>query len=94
MNKYELLYIVEPDVDEERRNKILERIKGVVEQNGQIENIDEWGNRKLAYEINEKTEGFYALVTFESDKDTPKELNRVLKITDNVMRSMITRVDN
>ena len=61
-----------------------------IKANGTLTNIDEWGKRKLAYEINYESEGYYVLYTFTSAPDFPAELDRVLKITDGVMRSMIT----
>ena len=94
MNKYELLFILKTDAQEERRAQILERLTGIIEgDGGQVENVDEWGNRKLAYEINKTAEGYYTLVNFDTPVDTPKELSRVLRITDDVMRHMIVRLE-
>ena len=69
---------------------LTEKFKAMIEASGTLENVDEWGKRKLAYEINYESEGYYVLYTFTSAPDFPAELDRVLKITDGVMRSMIT----
>lgn len=93
MNKYELLCVFEPNTEEEKRNQFLDRLKDVIESNGEIENVDEWGLRKLAYEIDKIKEGYYVLINFNTDPDIPKELDRNLKIADNVIRHMIVRVE-
>ncbi|MBM7614694.1 30S ribosomal protein S6 [Alkaliphilus hydrothermalis] len=93
MNKYELMYILKPSTEEEKRTQLLEKFKGIVEADGEVENVDEWGNRKLAYEISKVNEGYYVLVNFNSSADVPKELDRNLKIADEVIRHMITRLE-
>ncbi|AOY75436.1 30S ribosomal protein S6 [Clostridium formicaceticum] len=93
MNKYELLCIFEPNTDEEKRNQLLDKFKGIVETDGEIENVDEWGLRKLAYEINKVKEGYYVLINFTTNPDVPKELDRNLKIADEVIRHMIIRIE-
>lgn len=92
MNKYELIYILKPDVEEEKRTQMLERFRGIIEADGTIENVDEWGNRKLAYEINKINEGYYVLVNFSSQAEVLNELTRILKIADEVIRHMIIKV--
>ena len=87
---YELLYIIDPDKGEEGIAAIVEKFKALIEEHGTINEIDEWGKRKLAYLINDKPEGYYVLVKFTSAPSFPAELDRVLKITDGVMRSLIT----
>ncbi|MCC5908983.1 MAG: 30S ribosomal protein S6 [Clostridiaceae bacterium] len=91
MNKYELLFILQPNVEEEKRNQLIEKFKGVIEADGTVEEVDEWGLRKLAYEINKTKEGYYVLINFEATAELPKELNRNLKIADEVMRYMVVR---
>ena len=86
---YEVLYIIDPDAGEEGTQSLVERFKALVEKNGTITEMDEWGSRKLAYPINDKNDGYYVLTTFTSTPDFPAELDRVLKITDGIMRSMI-----
>lgn len=93
MNKYELLCVFEPNTDEEKRNQLLDKFKGIIEADGEIENVDEWGLRKLAYEINKIKEGYYVLMHFNTNPDTPKELDRNLKIADEVIRHMIIRIE-
>ena len=91
MRKYESVIIFYPNLEEEKRVKLLERLKNIIEENGTISNLDEWGNRKLAYLIDDLTEGYYVLVNFESTPEVINELDRVAKISDGVMRHMIIR---
>lgn len=93
MKKYELLFVLEPNTSEEKRNQLLEKFKGIIEADGEVENVDEWGLRKLAYEINKFKEGYYVLVNFTANSETPKELDRNLKIADEVIRHMIVKVE-
>ena len=88
--KYELLYIIDVDKTEEETAAIVERFKSLIEANGELTEMEEWGKRKLAYLINDKPEGYYVLVKFTADPEFPAELDRVLKITDGIMRSLIT----
>lgn len=91
VEKYEALYIIDPDLGEEGIAAIVEKFKTLVEAHGTIDEIDEWGKRKLAYLINDKPEGYYVLVKFTSGPDFPAELDRIFRITDGVMRSLITK---
>ena len=93
MRKYEAVYIFLPTAEEEKRVKLLERFKGIVEANGSITSVDEWGNRKLAYLIDDIGEGYYVLINFEAKPEVIEELNRVAKISDIIMRHMIIRED-
>lgn len=93
MNKYELIYILNTNVEEEKRTQLLEKFRGIIEADGTIDNVDEWGNRKLAYEIKKLNEGYYILVNFHAGADVPKELDRNLKIADEVIRHMIIRIE-
>lgn len=93
MRKYEGMFIINSNTDEERRNSIMDRLKGIIEENGAITNIDEWGNRKLAYEINDLREGHYTVLKFEAERDVITELDRICKITEEVIRHMIVRED-
>ena len=88
--KYELMYIINPNLGEEEIAAVVEKFKALVEQNGTLDEMEEMGKRKLAYEINYISEGYYVLVKFTSAPDFPAELDRVLGITDGVMRSLIT----
>lgn len=88
--KYELMYIIDPNIGEEDIAGIVEKFKTLIETNGTIDEMEEMGKRKLAYEINDISEGYYVLVKFVSAPDFPAELDRVLGITEGVIRSMIT----
>ena len=88
--KYELMYIINPNLSEEETAAVVEKFKGLVEQNGTMDEMEEMGKRKLAYEINYISEGYYVLVKFTSAPEFPAELDRVLGLTDGVMRSLIT----
>ena len=95
MKAYELLYFVAPTLDEEARAAVEKRIEGVIaEAQGTIDNVDDWGKRKLAYEIKNLTEGDYILVDFHADPTQIAELDRVLRINDAVVRHMIVRRDD
>ena len=87
---YEVMYIIDPDKGEEGIAAIVEKFKTLIEENGTLGEMEEMGKRRLAYPINDKLEGHYVLVKFTSDANFPAELDRVLKITDGVMRSLIT----
>ena len=76
-----------------RREALIAKFKGVVEANGTVSEIDEWGRRRLAYPINDLMEGYYVLMTFTAAAAVPAELDRVFRITDGVMRSMIVCKD-
>ena len=89
--KYELMYIINPNLSEEETAAVVEKFKALVEQNGTLEEMEEMGKRKLAYEINYISEGYYVLVKFTSGPDFPAELDRVLGITDGILRSLIPR---
>ena len=87
---YETVMVVSLKNGEENVQKVVEKFKALIENNATLKNVDEWGKRKLAYEIDDQTEGYYVLYTFTSAPDFPAELDRVLKITEGVMRSLIT----
>lgn len=92
MKAYELLFFVDPSIDEETRIATSKRIDTTItEQGGKVNNVDEWGKRKLAFEINGLAEGDYTLIDFEADPTAIAELDRVLHIMDAVVRYMITR---
>lgn len=90
MKAYELLYILDPSANEEVRANVTARIDGAISgQGGTIDSVDDWGKRKLAYEIDHLSEGNYILVNFHADPTHVQELDRVLRITDAVKRHMI-----
>ena len=86
---YEAVYILDPTLTEEVTAALVEKFKTLVENNGTLAEVDEWGKRHMAYPINDYTEGYYVLMTFSSAPAFPQELDRVLRITDGVMRSLI-----
>ncbi len=90
MKAYELLFFVAPTIEEEARAAVMARIEATIaEAQGQIDNVDEWGKRKLAYEINGLTDAEYILIDFHANPDSIAELDRVLRINDAVVRHMI-----
>jgi small subunit ribosomal protein S6 len=88
--KYELMLVLNTKQDEDKIKELVEKFKALIETEGTVSEINTWGKRKLAYEINDETEGYYVLYTFEAKPELPKELERVLKITDGVLRSLVT----
>ncbi|MDN5604714.1 30S ribosomal protein S6 [Rothia sp. HC945] len=92
MREYELMAIIDPEVDDRAVEPTLNKFLDVVRNgNGTIENIDIWGRRRLAYEIQKKSEGIYAVVNFTSDPEVAKELDRVLGLNESIMRTKIIR---
>jgi small subunit ribosomal protein S6 len=92
--KYEAMYILNPVIGEEAITAATEKIQALVEASATLEKVDVWGRRRLAYEINDQKEGYYVLINFSSEAEFPKELERVLKITDGVLRFMVVRADD
>ena len=88
--KYEVMYIINPNCTEEQTAELVEKFKALVEANGTLEELEEMGKRKLAYEINYISEGYYVLMKFTSGPDFPAELDRILGITDGILRRLIT----
>ena len=88
--KYEAMYIINPNLTEEETAAVVEKFKALVEANGTLDELEEMGKHKLAYEINYISEGYYVLVKFTSGPEFPAELDRVLSITDGIMRRLIT----
>ncbi|MGO1543761.1 MAG: 30S ribosomal protein S6 [Gulosibacter sp.] len=94
MHQYELMVIIDPEIDERTIAPSLDKFLAVVTKGGgTIENIDIWGRRKLAYEIQKKSEGVYAVVNFTSDADTAKELDRQLRLSEAIMRTKVLRAE-
>ena len=91
--KYEALYIIDPAQGEEGIAALVEKFKAMVEAEGTVSNVDEWGKRRLAYPINDLTEGYYVLMNIETKPAFPAELERVMKITDGILRCMVTAVE-
>ncbi|MED9779768.1 MAG: 30S ribosomal protein S6 [Peptococcaceae bacterium] len=95
MRDYELLYIIKTEVGEEQTQAVIDRYNGILEGEGAtVEKVDKWGKRKLAYTIDKKyTDGFYVLVNFKGEANAVDEVDRLMKIDENLLRHMITRVD-
>jgi small subunit ribosomal protein S6 len=94
MNSYETLYIIKPDVEEEQRKSLIEKFAGIVTENGgEVEQTDEWGMRKLAYEIDYIREGYYVLMNFKAGAALPDELERNFRISDFIIRYIVIRKD-
>ena len=95
MNRYELTYIIDTALEEEARKELIEKVSALIAQNGgEVEKIDEtWGKRRLAYPINDKPEGYYVLVTMQAPAELPKEIERNLRINENVLRSLVIKVE-
>ena len=93
LNNYEVILMFYPDAESERRVKQYERLKGIIADAGVIKSEDEWGTRKLAYEIEDYKEAFYVLVEFDAEPGVIKEFSRIASISDTVMRHMVVRVD-
>ena len=90
---YEVVYILDPNLGEENTAAMVAKFKTLVENNGTLAEIDEWGKRRLAYPINDLNDGYYVLMTFSAKPEFPRELDRILCITDGVMRSLIVSKD-
>ena len=90
MRKYETIFILNPSFDEETVKANIEKFKGVIENGGgTVEKVDFWGKRKLAYEISKVSEGYYTLINFTAGAELPRELDRIFRITDGVIRHII-----
>jgi small subunit ribosomal protein S6 len=90
-NKYETVFIVSSKLDEEATKAVIQKFKDLIAENGTVDNVDEWGKRHLAYPINKETEGYYVLIDFTSVPAFTAELDRIYKITDGIIRSLIIR---
>ena len=93
MNKYETIFIIDSEVGEESIKANIEKFKSLIESNGQIETIDEWGNKKLSYPIKDKNDGYYVYVVYSAPPEFPRELERVFKITDGILKFITIRKD-
>ena len=89
--KYETVFIINSELGEEAIAELVAKFKTLVEENGTLVELEEMGKRKLAYEINYKSEGYYVLINFKAESDLPNELERVLRITDGVVRFIVLK---
>ena len=91
MVNYETMFVLSVANGEEATAAMVEKVKGLVSANGTLDSVDEWGKRKLAYLINDEAEGYYVLFNYQAAPEFPAELDRVVKITDGVLRSLIVK---
>ncbi len=94
MNKYESVIIVNPNLDEEATKALVDKFTGLINENGKVEKVEQMGKKKLAYKINKQSEGNYILFHFEAKPDSIKELERVYRITDDVMKFIVVKKEN
>ena len=93
-NSYETMVVYSVAEGEEAAKALVEKFKAMIEANGTLESIDEWGKRKLAYPINDEPDGYYVIYNYTAETDFPAELDRIFKITDGVLRSLIINKNN
>ena len=91
VGNYEAMLVFSVKESEDAAKALVEKFKALIEKNGTVESVDEWGKRKLAYEIEDETEGFYVLMNYECEPEFPAELDRIVKITDGVLRALIIK---
>ena len=94
MNQYEIMYVIDATLEDSARNELINRFSDLVKKNGgEIDRVDEWGKRRLAYAINYKTEGYYVLMYVKAPAEMPKELERNFQINDKILRSLVIRYE-
>ena len=92
MNKYELAVVVNAKIEDEERAQVIEKVKEMITRfGGNVTDVDEWGKKKLAYEIQKMKEGYYYFIHFESDATTPGEIEQRIRIMDNVLRYLCVK---
>jgi small subunit ribosomal protein S6 len=91
MRKYEVMYIIHPSVEQENVQALVDKFNGIISSGGEVTKTDVIGKRRLAYEINKLRDGYFVLVHFNATTEVINELDRVMKISDEVIRSLITR---
>ena len=89
MAKYDTMLVTSSALDEEASAALIGKFKSLIEANGTIDSVDDWGKRRLAYPIEDETEGVYTVIKFTSEPDSPAELDRNYRITEGVLRSII-----
>ena len=95
MRSYELMFILKPDMEEEAIQVAIDKYSAIItDGQGELVSVDKWGKRRLAYEIKDLMEGFYVLVNFKSEPAVVKELDRVMKISDDMLRFMIVNKED
>jgi len=94
MTNYELMFILKSALEDEEKEAAVETVKKIISADGEVTNVDVWGMRKLAYPIEKKNDGYYVVVEFKGKQTLPKELDRRLKISDQIVRHMIINKDD
>jgi len=94
MNKYESIIIIEPNVDEEEIEEIIQKVKDIIEEKGTVTKVEKMGMKKLAYEIKKNKEGYYIVIYFEADPSIIAELERYYRITENIIKFLTVRKDD
>jgi len=93
VNKYETIFVINPNLSEEEISGLVEKFRSLIASAGEVESVDEWCKRRLAYPINDLNEGYYVLINFSAEPSFPRELDRVYKITDGILRTIIVKKD-
>ena len=93
MNNYEIMFIIEAALEDDKKEAAIEMVKEIISSDGEVGKVNIWGNRKLAYPINKKNDGYYVVIEFAANADLPKELDRRLKISDSIIRHIIINKD-
>ena len=93
MTNYEVMFIIDPTLEEAKKEATIETVQAIIAADGEVEKVDVWGMRKLAYPIEKKNEGYYVVVEFKANPTLPYELNRKMKISDAIIRHMIINKD-
>lgn len=93
MTNYEVMFIIDPTLEDEKKDATVETVQGIIAADGEVGKVDVWGMRKLAYPIQKKNEGYYVVIEFKANPTLPKELDRRMRISDNIMRHLIINKD-
>ena len=93
MVNYEVMFVIDPTLEDEKKEAAVERVKEVISSEGEVVNVDVWGMRKLAYPIQKQNDGYYAVIQFKAEPTLPQELDRRLKISDDFIRHIIINKD-
>lgn len=93
MTNYEVMFIINPALEDEKKDAVVAKVQEIIAAEGEVGKVDVWGLRKLAYPIEKKTEGYYVVVEFKAQPTLPKELDRRLRNSEDVMRHLIVNKD-
>ncbi|AVR01007.1 30S ribosomal protein S6 [Oceanobacillus picturae] len=95
MRKYEIMYIIRPDIEEDAQTALIERFNGILTDNGaEIEKVDEKGKKRLAYEIKDYRDGYYVIINFSGDENAVNEFDRLAKFSDDIIRHIAIREED